>query len=667
MHSQKHPARLKLGRDELSWYWNRIKNVPPGELPYRVDQLIRKKVDKHLRRFATPELYTGDRLDIRPIPHENVRAIDENDKQSILNAADESLKGKYRYFGLEVDFSGGIDWHGDPKTGRSWPLDYWGDINYRDASIIGGIKFAWELNRLHHFPVLALATAISGEDRYVDELFRQLEDWIEKNPYPIGINWISGIELGIRLVNLLYALKICPDSVTADRQKLIVRFVGDHGRHLYRYPSKYTSAQNHALAEAIGLFVAGTAFPGFKSADKWRSFGKRVLEHEVQRQIQPDGSCFEDSVPYLQFICDHFLLYRVLCSEYGDDWGQQIDIRLQAALTFIDTVLDQRGNYAMIGDDDSGYLLKFWDSNHNNFHSLLNSASVLYPDLSISSNRSAPDSKTILLFGSKAMTGSAGENTHLSPAVSKSSYFPDSGLAVFKTSEKEQVHLVCNGGPLALEPLGAHGHCDALSFWLSINGHPIFVDPGTYLYHSGGIWRDYFRSTAAHNTIRIDQKDQATILADFIYEDFYEVSVPDIREDAEIISWSAQHDGYHRLHDPVTHRRTVALNPRQSTIHVRDELKCEDSHIAELYFHLHPECQVHAVDNGFSIACHDVLVTITVDARDCQIEEIRADQEARGGWYSPAFNVIEPASTLKFSFRFHGDRELQSLIRWQSI
>ena len=75
--------------------------------------------------------------------------------------------------------------------------------------------------------------------------------------------------------------------------------------------------------------------------------------------------------------------------------------------------------------------------------------------------------------------------------------------------------LVMDHGPLGYLSIAAHGHADALSVLLSIDGEPVLVDPGTYLYHSGGAWRDWFRSTRAHNTLTIADADQSVMSGAF--------------------------------------------------------------------------------------------------------------------------------------------------------
>ncbi|MHA1758050.1 MAG: heparinase II/III family protein, partial [Promethearchaeota archaeon] len=308
--------------DNFCWYLARAKKIHITEYPYRINQLLKKQIDKFFIKSSKWINCIHSNINIKKADISEFEKYFSSTKLQVINNAEKILNHKFNIFGIEKYFGNQINWHLDPKTNNSWPLKFWGDINYRDGKTIGGIKFAWELNRLQHFPKLAIAYSLTGSKRYKDEIFRQLESWIESNPYPKGINWIMGIELGIRVVNIIYTLKFLGvDQLTSEEQKLVNYFMFIHGRHLYRYPSKYSSCANHAIAEALGLFLIGLCFPGIKNAHKWKKFGKKVLEREITRQIYPDGSSFEHSIHYLQFVVDHFLIYYLFCKEYGESYS----------------------------------------------------------------------------------------------------------------------------------------------------------------------------------------------------------------------------------------------------------------------------------------------------------------------------------------------------------
>jgi hypothetical protein len=84
--------------------------------------------------------------------------------------------------------------------------------------------------------------------------------------------------------------------------------------------------------------------------------------------------------------------------------------------------------------------------------------------------------------------------------------FPDGGYLLFGThwGEPREIKGMLDCGPLGYLGIAAHGHADALALTLSVGGEPCLVDPGTYAYWQERKWRDYFRGTSAHNTVRVD-------------------------------------------------------------------------------------------------------------------------------------------------------------------
>src|SRR6185503_16095739 len=69
-------------------------------------------------------------------------------------------------------------------------------------------------------------------------------------------------------------------------------------------------------------------------------------------------------------------------------------------------------------------------------------------------------------------------------------------------------HAVLDAGPHGYRN-GGHAHADALSLTLSIDGHPLLIDPGTSTYTMDSQLRDNMRSTASHNTVTFDGRSQS--------------------------------------------------------------------------------------------------------------------------------------------------------------
>ena len=122
-----------------------------------------------------------------------------------------------------------------------------------------------------------MAYHTTGENKYVFKYCEIVNDWLDNNSYLMGVNWTSGIELSIRIVNLIWGLFFLEGFEFAKNDlKRIDTFIWLHAWHLYRYPSKYSSNNNHAIAEAFALYLSGIFFPHLKDAQRWVKFGKQV-------------------------------------------------------------------------------------------------------------------------------------------------------------------------------------------------------------------------------------------------------------------------------------------------------------------------------------------------------------------------------------------------------
>ena len=649
--------------NRLTWYYQRANSIPLREYPYRLNNEMKKRIDMLSLVIDRSYPRFPQRCFLENVKKEDISAYDTTfpgKRPEIIRIADGIVNHHFSIFGIEKDFGNPINWHLDPKTNRAWPLKFWGDINYRDGETIGGIKFAWELNRLHHFPLLVIAYSLTKDTRYRTEIFKQLSSWIEANPYPKGINWIMGIELGIRITNIVYMLKFLGNVPLSKEEKaLLSHFLCLHSRHLLRYPSKHSSCANHGIAEALGLFLLGVCFPFLEGAQKLEAVGRKILEREAKRQIYPDGSSFEHSVFYLQFVIDLYLVYYQFCLERGQPCSRNIEEKLKSSLTFISSIMDKKGDYPHIGDDDDGYLLKLWFGNNNNFLSILNTGAILFNDPAFIIDGAEFDQKTYFLLGGSAKnkwSELAERGKKISPSRTK--YFSNAGLAVLRDHGKRDLLFIGNSGPLGLKPLSAHGHADALSFWLSLEGKPFFIDPGTYLYHGGKEWRNYFRSTSAHNTLKIDGQDQAKTLSDFIYKDFYEIINPVVEDDEDEFRWSAGHDGYMKGKDPVFHKREVVYKRDNQVIFLKDIVHCRKKHFVEGFFHFHPDISVVCQDYSIVAEWDTVRTRIGVDKKWKDLKIIRGSKKPQLGWYSQRFNHLQETQTVRLATEIEGNEEL---------
>lgn len=213
-----------------------------------------------------------------------------------------------------------------------------------------------------------------------------------------------------------------------------------------------------------------------------------------------------------------------------------------------------------------------------------------------------------------------------------------------------------NSAPLGYLSMAAHGHADALSIILNINGYPIFVDPGTYLYHVSKEWREYFVGTKAHSTICIDDQNQAVHAGDTLWHNHYECKLVSHYNNESVESVKAEHNGYNR----VKHAREVLFDKQEGSFTIYDEIEKSSStdQKCSLLFHLHPAIKIKMLTmNHFSLT-HESGIILSVYIDDFPVcSVIKGQEEPKLGWYSGSFmqkvptNVLYAEKTINKSFK----------------
>jgi hypothetical protein len=183
--------------------------------------------------------------------------------------------------------------------------------------------------------------------------------------------------------------------------------------------------------------------------------------------------------------------------------------------------------------------------------------------------------------------------------------------------------LTIDGGPSAEQSHG-HDHADALSVCLQAEGRALLIDPGTCEYVGPGPERNQFRGTAMHNTLRVDEKDQADPYGPFSWKQHFRARVERWIAGESFDLFVGSHDGYLRFPAPVLHRRwVVAL--RSGIFLVRDVAEGSGQHQLDISWHLAPELKAHA-DHVFRFENTPQGLAILPARGQSWKEEIRSGQ-----------------------------------------
>ncbi|TVT19613.1 heparinase II/III family protein [Amycolatopsis acidiphila] len=614
------------------WYLRRLSRMGPQEIRGRAADVVRKRRWRRIADAPSEAAWLGQRDFTTALPPDALGTVPREAADAVIAAADRLFDGHAEYFGVSRDDMVGPDWSFDPKTGRRAPTDLYSfDIAYRSEDTVGDIKQIWEPSRHQHLTVLAAAYASTGEDHYAERVADHLKSWWAANPPLRGVHWVSGIELGIRLLSWVWTRRLLDGWAGApglfEDNPEALHQIWHHQRWLAAFPSRGSSANNHAIAEAAGQLAAACAFPWFPESMLWRTQATSSLDEHLARNTFESGLNRELATEYHGLVLELGLAAALEAEAAGTPVPEstwQLLLRMTDALA---SIVDDKSRPPRQGDADDGYGLIVDGAGADRWASLLATGAALFGRLDWWPVTPRPDVRTSLL----AALAESPKVTVARPER-RPSHFADAGLTILRDGE---IWCRCDGGPHGFLSIAAHAHADALSVEVRHNGVDILADPGTFCYHGQPAWRSYFRSTLGHNTLQLDDRDQSASGGPFMWTRHAQTRVLTAGPE----TWSAEHDGY----APAVHRRWVQL--AESELHIADEVVGPRRHRTRLAFHLGPAVSVE-LDGSTARLSWDGGTGVLQLPDQLNWSLHRGETEPPLGWYSPGFGRKEPATTL---------------------
>jgi hypothetical protein len=580
-------------------------------------------------------------------------------RDRLVAHAEQVARHRLSFFDLlDHDLGDPIDWNRDHGSGRKAPLRFAPLVDYRDYEVTGDAKVVWEPNRHHHLVVLGRAYRATGDVRFAAVLVEQLESWLEQCPFGRGMNWRSQLELAIRLINWVWAIDLIRESglVTGKFQSRLRHAAYLHLWEITRKYSRGSSANNHRIGEAAGVFIASSYFCELDRGGRWQRESRQILGEEIIAQTYPDGCSREQAVGYQMFVLQFLLLAAIVARKTGEDFSGTYWSRLERMLDFLGTLSEGGSALPMIGDSDDGYVLDLGDSREIGALFCIGAGLFRRADFRTWAGEYAEAARWLLGRSSRAEFEAVAPTPPAELLVSRA--LPASGYYLLQCGHKgrnDRISVVFDCGELGFKSIAAHGHADALSFTLRAFGSDVFVDPGTYDYFSYPAWRAYFRSTSAHNTLVVDGLDQSVMLGPFLWGS---------RAHARCFAWEpriqggkviGEHDGYTRLVDPVLHRRTLELDAESRVLIIHDDIVAKGTHEITMYFHLAEGADMSTGEpNRYRIAVAGGTVLLEVDAQFA-VETLSGSEEPIGGWVSRAYHRKVRSATLVARGHCHGN------------
>ncbi|MFD9325000.1 alginate lyase family protein [Streptomyces sp. NPDC060065] len=628
----------------VGWYLRRLSRMGPREVGGRAGDAVRRR----RWRSARPDCpsVTGARF-TAVLPAGTIAAIPPDAAKRLIAEADRLMDGHAEYFGVVRDDLTDPDWWCDPKTGRRAPSGYAFDVPYRNEDAVGDIKQIWELSRHQYLTVLAAAYAITGNERYAERVAEHLRSWWAANPPLRGVHWISGIELGIRLLSWVWIRRLLDGWPGAaglfEGNPVALNQIWHHQRWLAAFPSRGSSANNHIIAEAAGQFAAACAFGWFPSSARWRADALRSLERHLRGNTFDSGLNRELATEYHGLVLELGLAAVAEADAADVPVPASIRLVLLRMTDALAAIVDSRLRPPRQGDADDGHGLVVDGAGTDRWASLLATGDAVFGRLAWWPTVTGTDVRTPLLA---ALIRSYAKDGTVTRPSSRPAHFADAGLTILRGPG--EIWARCDGGPHGFLSIAAHAHADALSVEVRHDGVDVLADPGTYCYHGQPGWRQYFRSTLGHNTLQLDGSDQSVSGGPFLWTRHARSRVLAVDTsdafDGGTARWSAEHDGYQRS----VHRRRVELTAASQELKVVDEVR-GPRRAVQLAFHLGPAIAADLADDRAQL-------TWTRDGEDRSAvldlpgqlswRAHRGETAPPLGWYSAGFGRKEPSTTL---------------------
>jgi len=625
-------------KERFRWRLNRLRCMTPAEVSHRLLRALSMQAERAglLGSEVVPP------PDLEPTPHAWVRAPEGVDAARYLAAAERIAAGRLDVFALrDVDPGSPPRWNRDPKTGVEAPLGFGKLLNYRNPRLVGDVK-------------------------YLRVIREHLESWFAACPCRMGPNWSSALEAAIRLINwsvtwqLLGGVRsrLFEDAEGARFRQRWLESIYQHAQFVRGSFSLHSSANNHLIGEAAGLFIAALTWPHWPGVHAWRVAARAILEREALLQNAPDGVNREQAVSYQQFVLDFLLLSLLAGKGNGQSFSVAYESRIEAMLEYLGSIMDAGGNVPMFGDSDDGLVVRLAQgADFSPYRSLLATGAVLFQRDDFRLKAGALDDKTRWLLGSQAdarFQEKSAAQTWLPPRQA----FPAGGYYILGCDfeSDREIRLIADAGPVGYRSIAAHGHADALAFTLSVGGLEFLIDPGTYAYHTQGPWRRYFRGTSAHNTLRVDGRDQSQSGGNFMWLRKARAGCSLWSSTGERDLFEGWQDGYTQLADPVMHKRRIALGKAARRVVIEDTLQMAGEHDIELFFHCSERCRIDSLPDGYAVRQEAGMLVIRLPHLEGGSSCVHHGSGVPiSGWVSRRFDDKQPSPTIAWRARLKGE------------
>lgn len=429
------------------------------------------------------------------------------------------------------------------------------------------------------------------EIRYYRKFREIVLSWIKANPTGKGDGW-HPYTISLRIPNLFVCLELFEEPFEKDRlfQERVMESIYSQYRILLKRKETWLLG-NHYLENLKTILLCSLVFGEEDIYEKHI----RLFQRELREQILSDGMHFERSPMYHKVI-----LEDVIRAAF---WLRQAGKQEYPGLL---PTLQRMADAGLSLEKGMGRTPLFNDSGDN----------VAKPVQALleASER---------LFGIRAKE---------KDRLDFSGYYKLYGKGTA---------LLLDAGRIGPDYMPGHGHCDCLSFELSLNCMPLFVNGGTFQYQ--GRERDYFRSAKAHNTVEIGDHQQS--------ECWGEHRVARRIHGIRVRAWDQRIAGEYENYLGERHRRWLSLDDKG--LAVWDLAGGRSALVIHSYLHISPGFCPFLSGRKLGIADEEGRLVCVINPRQC---DFRIHDSGELAQYAPELGLVRQGSCVEFYWKADGKR-----------
>ena len=537
-------------------------------------------------------------------------------KEDILKITNKEIQtGTFTFFNkTKIKLGKDYNWLVNPSTGYCYNIDkHWSEVQDLSQEA-GDIKYVWEKARFS-FLYDVIRYDFHFEDDQAEYVFKEIEDFIEKNPINQGPNYKCSQEISLRVMNWTFALYYYKDSPNLDEElfQKIMHNIYWQIHHVYKniHFSRISVRNNHAITETLMIYLSAKLFPFFPKVEAWSKKGKKWFEQEIKYQIYEDGTFLQFSMNYHRVVVQLLSWGIQLAKLNKDKFCNTVYERSQKSLDFLDACSDTiTGELPNYGSNDGALFFKLTNNDYRDYRSQLDDLRAVLNGYTYF------ESKSTYWYGINVE-----RKNKLKHQETYS--FEKGGYYIFQDGDTKSF-IRC--GAYKDRPYQS----DNLHLDIWIDGINYLRDTGSYKYNASFAEVNYFNGSEGHNTVSVAKANQMQKGNRFIWYYWVKNAQATLKKEQNTFKFEGKIKAYKQLGNNIKHSRSVFKNKGENNWTVIDQIVNKSNHKIYQYWHLHPEHE-------------DTIKITTTDENDKILTPLIEEK-----WYSGYYGLKEKSIRLTF-------------------